>query len=210
MASFSTTTPSIIPPSQPTAPNSFIVSITGQIESCEIRGCDGLHCKYEFVHGTDWSVIEGADQGLSQVGFLNDGDPSCVVWNFPLEIAFKSTNPFGWPQLVVSVYGGDMFNRLVVRGYGTTVVPVATGSRFTTYIPLFTPLPTSMMDVFGAWLSGQRTEFHDTKFIAKSQGRELVRVKSLGSLKVTWNITTRNMNSLGFQMGTVEPSKVVH
>jgi len=26
-----------------------------------------------------------------------------VVWNFPVEATFKSTNPHGWPRVVVSV-----------------------------------------------------------------------------------------------------------
>ena len=29
---------------------------------------------------------------------------SQLVWNFPVEITFKSTNAFGWPQLILSVY----------------------------------------------------------------------------------------------------------
>lgn len=30
-----------------------------------------------------------------------------LVWNFPLDMAYKSTNVFGWPQIVLNVYGID-------------------------------------------------------------------------------------------------------
>ncbi len=51
------------------------------------------------------------------------------MWNFPLDVTFKSTNPFGWPQLVVSVYGLDALGRDVVKGYGSIHLPTAAGRR---------------------------------------------------------------------------------
>lgn len=26
-----------------------------------------------------------------------------IIWNFPIDAKFKSTNPFGWPRIAVSV-----------------------------------------------------------------------------------------------------------
>lgn len=45
----------------------------------------------------------------------------------PLEITFKSTNVYGWPQLAVSVYGYDWLGNDVIRGYGGTHVPIFPG-----------------------------------------------------------------------------------
>jgi B9 domain-containing protein 1 len=50
-------------------------------------------------------------------------DNQVAVWSFPIEITFKSTNIFGWPQIVVSVYGLDAFGRDVIRGYGCIHLP---------------------------------------------------------------------------------------
>ncbi len=41
-----------------------------------------------------------------------DGRPA-VVWNFPLDITFRSTCPYGWPQIVISVYELDSFGNEV-------------------------------------------------------------------------------------------------
>jgi len=29
------------------------------------------------------------------------------VWNFPVDVTYKATNAFGWPQLILSIYGFD-------------------------------------------------------------------------------------------------------
>ena len=39
----------------------------------------------------------------------------------------RSTNVFGWPQLVLSVYGLTFFGRDVARGYGSIHLPTTPG-----------------------------------------------------------------------------------
>ncbi len=49
------------------------------------------------------------------------------MWNFPIDITYKTTNAFGWPQLVVSVYGLDTLGRDVIKGYGCMHLPTCAG-----------------------------------------------------------------------------------
>ena len=93
------------------------------------------------------------------------------MWNFPLDVTFKSTNVYGWPQLVVSVYGLDGAGRDVVRGYGTVRVPLSPG-RHTCTVPLFVPQSSSKLQQFISWLLGQLPEYVDAKFVTQSEGRE--------------------------------------
>lgn len=75
---------------------SFLVSIAGQIEYAEVLAASGSnwHCKYEFVAGVDWKSVGGLEAGLSQI--VNVGtNGEKVVFNLPVEIVYKSTNPFG-------------------------------------------------------------------------------------------------------------------
>lgn len=58
---------------------------------------------------------------------LNAAHDQLLVWNFPLDITYKATNAFGWPQLVVSVYGLDTFGRDVIKGYGCIHLPICGG-----------------------------------------------------------------------------------
>jgi hypothetical protein len=35
----------------------FYVAVTGQVDGCQMQGCDNLYVKYSFNKGHDWSVM---------------------------------------------------------------------------------------------------------------------------------------------------------
>ncbi|KAM9467128.1 B9 domain-containing protein 1 isoform 2-T2 [Salvelinus alpinus] len=129
-----------------------------------------------------------------------------MIWNFPLEITFKSTNPLGWPQIVVSVYGPDTFGNDVVRGYGATHIPFTPGQHTRT-IPMFVPESTSRLQKFTSWLLGRRPEFTDPKVVAQGEGREVTRVRSQGFVSLSFHIVTKDMKRLGYD---TTPSETAH
>merc|ERR1711881_688430 len=122
------------------------------------------------------------------------------VWNFPIDISFKSTNAHGWPQLVVSVYGMDALSRDIIRGYGRVHLPISPG-RYTKHIRLFAPAPSSMLQGLRSWIYGTPPEFINNKFIAGGEGREAVRVNSEGLIRLQFNIVTKNMAKFGYSDG---------
>ena len=101
---------------------------------------------------------------------MSSSNKGCV-WNFPLELTFKSTNIFGWPSIVLCIYGLDQFGRDVVRGYGVQRLPRTSGEH-TLFVPLFIPVATSPFNGLLSWIMGRYPEFLDPKFIAKGQGRQ--------------------------------------
>lgn len=52
-----------------------------------------------------------------------------AVWNFPIDLALKSTCAFGWPRLALSVYAVDSLGRDGVVGYGSVLIPPAPGQH---------------------------------------------------------------------------------
>ncbi|XP_069838230.1 B9 domain-containing protein 1 isoform X3 [Dendropsophus ebraccatus] len=128
-------------------PSVFLLNVNGQIESAEFPEFDDLYCKYCFVYGHDWAPTSGVEEGISQIASKNRTANRSIVWNFPIEITFKSTNPYGWPQIVVSVYGPDVFGNDVVRGYGAVHLPVTPGRHKKT-IPMFVPESSSKLQKF--------------------------------------------------------------
>lgn len=50
-----------------------------------------------------------------------------MVWNFPIDISYRSVNASGWPQIAISVWGPDWLGNEVIRGYGATHIPIAPG-----------------------------------------------------------------------------------
>mmetsp|Transcript_18159 Transcript_18159/g.29836 ORF Transcript_18159/g.29836 Transcript_18159/m.29836 type:complete len:192 (-) Transcript_18159:228-803(-) len=178
-------------------PSSFLVSCTGQIESALFPEHDNLYCKFSFQIGQDWSVVQGVEDGITQITTKQDGTNRPIVWNFPLDITFKSSNAFGWPQLILSAYGLDALGRDVIRGYGVCRIPLGAG-RYTEYVRMFTPMSSSRIQQFTAWLTGMKPEYVDPKFVSKGAGREITRTRSSGTVKVQFSIVTKDMNQFGY------------
>ncbi|XP_069399054.1 B9 domain-containing protein 1 isoform X2 [Ovis canadensis] len=108
-------------------PSVFLLMVNGQVESAQFPEYDDLYCKYCFVYGQDWAPTAGLEEGISQITSKSQDARRALVWNFPIDVTFKSTNPYGWPQIVLSVYGPDVFGNDVVRGYGAVHVPLSPG-----------------------------------------------------------------------------------
>ena len=128
------------------------------------------------------------------------GEGRKVVWNFPIDISYKSTNAFGWPQIIISVYGMDYMSRDVIKGYGRVHIPIAPG-RYTKYVRLFRPAASSWMQGFSSWMNGEPPEFVNSSFIAGGEGREAVRVNSDGLVKIQFNVVTKDMATFGYSDG---------
>ncbi|RTG88971.1 B9 domain-containing protein 1 [Schistosoma bovis] len=105
----------------------FLLSVTGQIEKADFPLHDYIWCKYCFATGQDWTKLTGLDEGMTQTSIKGVGCNDQNNFNFPIDISWKSTNPFGWPQIVLHAYGVDVFGKDVLRGYGAVHVPMKIG-----------------------------------------------------------------------------------
>lgn len=77
--------------------NCFHISVTGQIKSCYFpSGFDGskLFCRYDIVAGADWDLVSGITSGVTQLSRAGSRIEE-IVFNMPIEVMYKSTNPFG-------------------------------------------------------------------------------------------------------------------
>jgi len=143
---------------------SFFLMVTGHIESASSHSStclnDKLYCRYSYSYGSeDWKVVHGVSHGHSQIatqGVVSSNDDeggNVIVWNFPIEISFQSTNPQGWPRLALSIYGLDFAGRDVLRGYASMLIPVSPG-RHTKYLKTYRPVSGSKLVQFVNWLFG--------------------------------------------------------
>ncbi|CEG37004.1 b9 domain-containing protein 1 [Plasmopara halstedii] len=189
-----TSTPLSMQVAQPAS--GFQLICSGEVESVHYPGVTNVYCRYSITHGVDWRVLHGAENGLSQIAYLGRNEDE-ILLNFPIDVSFKSTNPFGWPRLVLSLYGLDGLGRDVVRGYGSIAFPVTPGcSRLE--VPLFRPISSSRIQQFVAWFTGSPPEYFDSKFIAQSDSREVTRVTSAGKVRVLLNVATYGMKQYGY------------
>ncbi|EGD72453.1 B9 domain-containing protein 1 [Salpingoeca rosetta] len=175
----------------------FHMLVTGAVECGHFPTYNNLYCKYTIVFGDHWTATAGIEEGVSQIASRSSHHPGEFVWNFPIDITLKSQLPRGWPQIVVAVYGLDMFGRDIVRGYGTCHLPVTAGHH-TLKIPTFAPRPTTRLQHILGWFLGQRPEFYESTFVAAGEGREVVRVRSHGHVIVKCNVAFKDFHRLGF------------
>lgn len=63
---------------------------------------------------------------------------------------------------------------------------------------IFWPIKECYFFFFYSWFLGRRPEFVDPKVVAQGEGREVTRVRSQGSVKVTFSVVTRDMKKLGY------------
>ena len=106
----------------------------------------------------DWKLISGLESGLSQTAtksalFTNQD----LVFNFPIDATFKSTNVFGWPRLAISLYGIDFLGRDVARGYASVMIPLTSGDH-TLEVTTYVPLASSMFNEWASWIMGNPPE----------------------------------------------------
>jgi hypothetical protein len=89
--------------------DAFYLMVTGQVESAEFGGADNLYCRYAFSYGVDWVPAQGVENCLSQIARRSGGgaDPS-VVWNIPIDIAFRATNAYVAPSIDFASFVGVM------------------------------------------------------------------------------------------------------
>ncbi|KAI6647252.1 hypothetical protein LOD99_12249 [Oopsacas minuta] len=179
----------------------FLYTLSGEIQSGDFFEFDSLYCKYSFNQGQDWTLLSGLSEGITQISTKSHtksylSNP-LVIWNFPLELTYSSTTPFGWPQIVLSVYGLDILGRDVIRGYGAIHLPCQSGEHSFS-IPMVVPKSSTIFQEILGTILGRRAEFLSPAFIAQGAGREVTRVRSQGRVVVKCHVILRGFKEMGY------------
>lgn len=170
----------------------LVLSVQGQIISCMADNASDLFCKFDFKMGSDWSIIQGYDEGITQSA-RTDLEHECT-WNYPLEIIFQSPRPFGWPQIIFNVYGYNLFGNKTVVGYGATHIPTTSGHhKFN--VPLFSRA-SSQTEKFTGFFTGRMPEAIATTYIADGVQREILKTESHGYVRVSFDVVISGLKKL--------------
>ncbi|CAG9773988.1 unnamed protein product [Ceutorhynchus assimilis] len=173
----------------------FLLSISGQIEFVELMSTAGscYHCKYEFFTGPDWKIIGGLETGISQIANVISNNDK-VVFNFPVDAQFKSTNLFGWPQMVLSIY-----KETTLEGYGRVHLPIKPGRRHLE-VNLAKPQASSLLGYIGSFF-GYQPELLQPKMLASTAGNNLIRMETSGRAHMSFNVISQGLLRLGYDLG---------
>lgn len=187
----------------------FRMVLNGEIESAQMGASGPLMCVFSVQHGADWTIVSGAPNGVTQLACsasplvasvaasLRGGRLREVVWNFPIGLVLKSTSPFGWPRIAVVVYGTDLCNRRVVKGYGSVHVPCQPGRHART-VRLYCPLSSSPLTRLLGALFGNPAQLVDPRIITGVESREVIRVQSGGQVRVTFEVMLKDTETFNY------------
>ncbi|KAH8295112.1 hypothetical protein KR018_007269 [Drosophila ironensis] len=186
----------------------FSVCITGQIVSATFPlGPDReyVFLRYELVAGPDWQLASGPQHGLTQLATNRSGhfnEP--IVFNMPIEVTYKSTSPFGWPQILVSVFGRNgILGRETLLGYAHVHLPVFSSRRPAEQpelmqAPILRPKCPSMMADVTSWLLRREPELKDPKVLLDNLKCKGLSMESYGSLELQMSAVMRGARKLGY------------
>lgn len=181
-------------------PRYIYLNVNGIIESASFFTGDTIYCQYEIVSGPDWKIINGDKKGKSQLACQGEGNERIVVWNLPFEVCLQSTNPYGWPQLVISCYNPDFFGRDIVKAYGTVFIPTTPGEHKRKLSTFSTISSSKLIEAIGIFL-GEKAELRDpSKVLSTGEGREIIRTKCEGEITVSFNVQLTNMDAFGYNL----------
>lgn len=79
-----------------------------------------LAMQWGVVAGRSWELLEGLDQGQTQVDKAPDGE--MVVWAHPLDVHYACRGLAGWPKLHFQVWNQDVHGRNDLCEWGERVV----------------------------------------------------------------------------------------
>jgi B9 domain-containing protein 1 len=174
-----------------------MVTVQGTIDSCTTTLATDVYCKFGFYWEGEWDAHSGSVAGITCCSRASG--LSSPVFNHPVQVTFASSSPFGWPQIVVVLYGLNSFGNDRVLGYGATHIPPVSGPH-EMEIPVFTPNPASFVEGIKAWFTGLYPELVDCDKVAMGDERECLRTTSQGAVKATLNVVVHNPPHLELQL----------
>ncbi|PAV62017.1 hypothetical protein WR25_00584 [Diploscapter pachys] len=174
----------------------FVLILNAHVSHGVFPSTSNVCVKVDVVHGPDWTVLAGQRQAVSATSVRSDQGHK-FVFDLPYHLTFSSTNPFRWPQLVISCYGTDFLGHDVSQGYGCVRVPTTPGSH-TREVACFTPEPSSMFQSVVGFLWGRRPEFVEPTIIASAEGRHVTRVNTNGKITINMDVILKDTKRQGF------------
>ena len=179
----------------------FRLFISGSIEYGNFVGEEPIKVNYEFVSGEKWAKEDGIIKGSTQYSCKGEGIYNYYSYGLNFEISYRSTDPFGWPQLVLNCFTVDSKGNQIVKGYGCVHVPTSTG-RHKRKVHIFRPTENS--NLFGKFFGynssnsdDKNDDKTDPKVISSGQEREISRANCEGFVNVVFQVVFRDVDKFG-------------
>lgn len=171
-------------------PINIHLTVQGTIDKCVTNASCDMYCKFGFVSGQDWEAYAGSKAGVSYTTHVNAKHEA--IFNYPVGISLRTNTPYGWPQIVLAVYGLNSFGNDKIVGYGAVHLPLKQGTH-KLKVPLFAPQAESFFQKITAYFTGLYPELIETNLVAQGPNREVMKTHSSGYVELTLNMVTNEL-----------------
>lgn len=218
----------------------FQVLVHGVLEGAECVEVGAMFARTQLFFGSDWSFLESsggygeeADEEeendlvvptysnnaevVTQLSDCCKGPIPYFSFTAPFEFALTSTNPFGWPQLVITFHavqgaggnvdrdGNENDKELLgsgesIIGYGRCYVPMKSG-YFTKDVPMMQLENATSQQAIAGLLTGVKPVLRDLSYLCTGDDQVMLRARPLeGYARLNFSVMVNGMESSGFEM----------
>lgn len=207
----------------------FQVIVHGVVNGAECMEAAQMFVRTHLFFGADWSFIEFSNDTKLESGAvvyptynnnaeiitqLSDRALSPIpyfAFSAPFEFALQSTNPYGWPQLVVTLHavekkkdkssssgGGSQGVGESVIGYGRCFVPMESGSHSRKVRIMQLEHSTNKQKLVGM-LTREKPILRDLSYLCRGDDRVVLAAKPLSAhVDLTFSVIVNGLESCGF------------
>ncbi|KAH9589460.1 B9 domain [Trypanosoma melophagium] len=145
---------------------------------------------------------------ITQLSVRSDDPFSRFSWAAPFEIALRSTNPHGWPQMVVTLHTvtpGSANTRAADGGgvpcvsYSRCFLPMRSGV-YRRRLPLMQLRPATRRQAWIEWWTRDHAELRDPAFLCSGEDRGVLRAAPLpGHVALSLSVVVRGLKECGME-----------
>lgn len=215
----------------------FQVLVHGVLEGAECLEGGLLFARTQLFFGTDWSFLMASQphdgrggSGDDEVVYPTYSNNAEIVtqvsdrtqcpfayfsWAAPFEFALHSTNPHGWPQLVVTLHsvqgkaptrdaagkdGASLGSGETIIAYSRCFIPMTSGyhKRRVSLMQLENATPKHQ---FIGMLTREQPVLRDLSYLCRGDDRVVLSARPVeGHVKLTFSVVITGMDSCGFEV----------
>jgi len=171
------------------------VHVIGQILGGSGFPEESLFCKWKIQAGSGWHVLQGDQEGQTQVDAPSH-EP-IAYWCHPVDIHFATKGLQGWPKFHLQVWHQDSYGRNELYSYGFCHVPVSPGYH---ELDCVTWRPKgSLVEELKTQFIGGSSQLKNPDLVSSSSELYKLRTVSMGKVHLRLHIIVRNFDKYGVE-----------
>lgn len=154
-----------------------------------------ISCRWKSVSGNSWKLVEGPQEGQTQLDLSGDGETA--FWSHPIELHYLTSGVQGWPRFQLEVWLQDSYGRATLWSYGFIHLPSEPGHH---RIECVTWRPVgSVQDQIHAMFTQSSLQLQDPSIISEPNERFRLQTEASGKVILDLHIVTRDFDKFGFE-----------